>query len=105
MKLQVPLFGGAVTNDFTLFMERDAIVPIHDFSPGWVMTAKAGSALEFGAGAVWQNGLSLTPDRLAPKIRDNAYSTVTKMPVMGAERMRRPWTAPTGTITPSRASS
>jgi hypothetical protein len=84
LKLELPTFNGSITHYFTLFMERDAIAPIHDFSPGWMMTAKAGSAFEFGTGVVWQNGLSFNPDRLAPKTANNAYSKRTNLPVMGA---------------------
>lgn len=84
IKLDLPTFGNRVNHTFTLFMERDAIAPIHDFSPGWVVTAKPLASLELGAGAVWQNGLSLAPSRLSPKTANNAYNKATNRPVMGA---------------------
>jgi hypothetical protein len=83
-KLSVPTFGDKVTHDFTIFMERDAIAPIHDFSLGYVLAAEPAPFLDLGAGVVWANALSLNPDRLAPETRQNAYSTETHLPVKGA---------------------
>jgi hypothetical protein len=83
-KFSLPTYEGKVNHDFTLFMERDAIAPIHDFSLGYVIAVKPVSFLDFGGGVVWSNALSLNPDRLAPRVKDNAYSTITNLPVKGA---------------------
>jgi hypothetical protein len=71
--LNLPTFGGKVTHDIGLYMERN-ISPTHDLSPAYLVTVKPSSAFEFGAGLVWQNGLSLRGDSvLAPNQRLNAY--------------------------------
>jgi hypothetical protein len=72
-RLNLPTMGGMVTHDFSLYMERN-ISPTHDFSPAYLVTVKPSSAFEFGAGFVWQNGLSMRGDSvLAPRQRLNAY--------------------------------
>jgi len=84
----LPTFGGILTHELTLFMERD-YEPTSDFSPGYLITAKPARFLELGAGLEWAHALSLNPDRLSPrKTHDdtinNGYSKVTKMPLRGA---------------------
>lgn len=71
--LNLPTLGGMVTHDFALYMERN-ISPTHDLSPAYLVTVKPSSAFEFGAGLIWQNGLSFRGDSvLAPHSRLNAY--------------------------------
>ena len=71
--LTFPTLGGKVSHDIALTMERN-ISPTHDLSPAYLVTVKPSSAFEFGAGLVWQNGLSLRGDSvLAPRARLNAY--------------------------------
>jgi hypothetical protein len=81
--LWVPTFDGMITHELTLFMERD-ITPLHDFSPGYLVTARPNSVFEVGAGVVWQNAISFKPSRLAPKTTQNAYGKTTNMPVLNA---------------------
>ena len=81
----VPTFGGKLTHEFTVFMERD-YEPTSDFSPGYLVTYKPASFIEFGAGVVWAHALSLNPDRLAPnKTHEdtlfNGYSKRTNRPM------------------------
>ncbi len=85
-RLDLPTFDGKVTHEFGLYMERN-ISPTHDFSPSYLVTVKPSSAFEFGAGVVWQNGLSLRGDSvLAPELRINAYNKTTKLPLSVADR-------------------
>lgn len=84
LRYTLPTFGGLLTHDFTLFMERD-YEPLNDFSPGYNLTARPLPYLELGAGVVWAHGLSVRPSRLAPKTKVNAYSKTTNMPVFGAD--------------------
>lgn len=71
--LNLPTLGGRVSHDIALYMERN-ISPTHDLSPAYLVTVKPASAFEFGAGLIWQNGLSLRGDSvLAPRNRLNAY--------------------------------
>jgi len=88
VRFTLPTFGGRVTHDFTLFMERD-YEPTSDFSPGYVITAKPVNYLELGAGVVWAHALSLNPDRLSPRktLSDtltNGYNKATGRPIRGA---------------------
>lgn len=85
-RFELPTFGGMVKHDFGLYMERN-ISPTHDFSPSYVVTVKPSPAFEFGAGVVWQNGLSLRGDSvLAPELRLNGYNRNTKLPLSVADR-------------------
>jgi hypothetical protein len=72
-------------------MERN-ISPTHDLSPAYLLTVKPSSAFEFGAGLVWQNGLSLRGDSvLAPEQRLNAYyksGPYANLPLPQADRDR-----------------
>jgi hypothetical protein len=79
----LPTMGGMVTHEFTAYMER-GIQPLHDISPGYLVTARPASFLEIGAGVVWAHAISLAPKRLSPKNENNAYSKTTNMPVKGA---------------------
>jgi hypothetical protein len=73
LRFTLPTFGGKVTHDITLYMERD-YAPAHDLSPGYVLTIKPSAFIEFGAGMVWANGISFKPDSiLSPIDRRNAY--------------------------------
>lgn len=82
-RLTIPTFGGKVTHDITLHMERDVAQPLHDFSPGYMITAKPNNFVEVGAGFVWSNAISFKPSRLAPKKENNAYVKSTGLPVKG----------------------
>jgi hypothetical protein len=79
-RLTIPTFSNKLSHDITLYMERD-LEPAHDLSPGYMVTFKTGEFLEIGAGLIWSHAISLNSDRLAPKTDDNAYNTVTKLPV------------------------
>jgi hypothetical protein len=80
----LPSFNGKLTHDFTLFMERD-IEPIHDLSPGYIVTAKPVPFVEVGAGAVWAHAVSLKKETerngITPNRIENAYSKTTDRPV------------------------
>lgn len=79
LHLDVPLLGGKLKNDFTLFMERD-LEPTNDLSPGYVVTYKPVEFLELGAGAVWSHAISFEPSRLDRKDPANQYSKATDKP-------------------------
>jgi hypothetical protein len=79
----LPTLDGKVTHEFTVHMERDYAQPLHDFSPGYMVTAKPIPAVEIGGGVVWSNALTFSSKRLAPKDPNNAYSKSTGLPVMG----------------------
>lgn len=79
---QMPMLGGKLVHDATLFMERD-IEPTNDLSPGYMVTYKPTSFLEVGAGVVWSHALSLNEKRLSPKSQRNAYAKSTGKPVLG----------------------
>lgn len=84
--LTIPTMGGKVTHDIGLFMERN-ISPTHDLSPTYLVTVKPSPAFEFGAGLVWQNGISFRGDSvLAPEMRLNAYNKSTKVPLSLSDR-------------------
>jgi hypothetical protein len=89
--LNIPTLGGKVSHDIGLYMERN-ISPTHDLSPAYLLTVKPSSAFEFGAGLVWQNGLSLRGDSvLAPEQRLNAYyksGPYANLPLPQADRDR-----------------
>lgn len=87
-RLHLSTFGGRLTHDITLHMERDVAQPLHDFSPGYMVTAKPASFLEIGGGVVWSNAISFNSERLAREVEDNAYSKTTNMPVMGLTDFR-----------------
>lgn len=81
LRVNVPTMDGKVIHDFTFFMERD-IAPTHNISPGYEITLKPTSFLEFGGGAVWSHALPLKDERtISPKARVNAYNTVTGLPL------------------------
>ena len=82
VRFSLPTLGGMIKHEITLHMERDVAQPLHDFSPGYMVTAKV-PHLELGAGVVWSNALTFNSKRLAPKVADNAYSKSTGLPVKG----------------------
>lgn len=81
LRLNFNTMGDRLAHEFSLFMTREAIAPINDFSPGYLINAKLGSGFEIGGGVVWSNALSFKPSRLTPKNPKNAYSNTTKLPV------------------------
>lgn len=81
LRLMIPTFDGMLTHDLNLYMER-SLQPAHDISPGYMLTFKK-SGFKFGAGLVWSHAISLNSKRLSPKTDENAYNTVTKLPVKG----------------------
>jgi hypothetical protein len=82
VRFNLPMLGGKLSHDFTLFMERD-IEPTNDLSPGYMVTYKPVNFFEAGAGVVWSHALSINSDRLSPKHQRNAYSKSTGAPVQG----------------------
>ncbi|HAO98529.1 MAG TPA: hypothetical protein DCQ83_00635 [Fibrobacteres bacterium] len=83
-RLTIPMLGGNLTHDITMYMERD-LEPTNDISPGYVVSYKPLPFLELGAGIVWAHGISFNSDRLAPKKDANAYSKITNRPIKGAD--------------------
>lgn len=79
-RLSVPMLGGKLTHDLTMFMER-GVEPIHNFSPGYMVSFKPTPMFEIGAGGVWAHGLAWKPSKLSPKEEVNAYSKSAGLPV------------------------
>lgn len=63
---------GALVHDLSMTMERD-LQPNLDFSPAYNLRWMPAAFLEFGAGIIWANGLSLRPSKLSPNVPKNAY--------------------------------
>lgn len=80
----LPTFSEKVTHEFTLFSDRDW-EPLHDLSPGYMVTARPNSFLEIGGGMVWSHALPARPSRVSPKVFANAYSKTTGMPLAGLD--------------------
>lgn len=84
VRFNLPTFSGKVTHDFTFFMDRN-IEPIHDLSPGYLVTVKPNPVFEFGAGTVWAHAITMKKEGgangISPKKKDNAYSKTTDRPV------------------------
>ncbi len=83
--LSVPMLGGMLNHDVTLFMERD-IEPARDISPGYMLTVKPTPFVKLRAGGVWAHGLSFQSDKiLTPRSGndaiDNGYSKSTGLPI------------------------
>ncbi len=82
LKFDLPTFGGKLTHDFTLTMERDP-EPLYDFSPGYTFAWKPVSHFEIGGGLVWAHGLSVQPDSVVtPTSYKNAYDTRNGKPLL-----------------------
>jgi hypothetical protein len=81
-RFHFPTFGGKLTHDFTLTMERDP-EPLYDFSPGYVFTWKPVSHFEIGGGLIWAHGIPFQPDSvLTPRSPKNAYDTRNNRPLL-----------------------
>ena len=74
LRLNVPMMGGKIKHDVTLYMER-GIEPTHNITPGYMITAKPVPFFEASLGGVWSHGLPLKSEKLiTPKDPRNAYS-------------------------------
>lgn len=71
-KLTIPTFGGTLTHDLMLFMERD-FEPTYDISPSYQIAYKPSEAFEVGAGVTWAHGIPAKPSLTTPTDRANAY--------------------------------
>ncbi|MDB5049181.1 MAG: hypothetical protein JWO30_2252 [Fibrobacteres bacterium] len=80
-KVSWDLLGGNLRQDFLLFSEFNE-VPIFDFSPSYVATAKVGKAFEFGAGFSLHRWLAVKPSVTTPTRSSNSYIEVDNFPVI-----------------------
>lgn len=81
LRLTVPMLGGLLTHDVTLFMERD-IEPARDISPGYLLTVRPASFVTLRAGGVWAHGIPFQSSKnLTPKSENNAYSKSLGLPI------------------------
>lgn len=81
-RFHLPNFGGMLTHDFTLTMERD-MEPIYDFSPGYTFAWKPVSRFELGGGLVWAHGLQTRADSvITPRSFKNAYDKRNGRPLL-----------------------
>ncbi len=90
-RLTLPTASNRVVHDVTLFVERD-IEPTGDLSPGYQITVRPTSFLEFGGGAVWAHALSFSSDKLTPKptdplLRGTYYDKRTKRPLLSSDNL------------------
>lgn len=83
----LPTFNEKITHEFTLLSDRDW-EPLHDLSPGYVVTARPTPFLEVGGGVVWAHAIPARPSRVKPESYSNAYSKTTGMPVAGLDTVR-----------------
>jgi hypothetical protein len=72
VKMKIPTFGGKLTHDLMLYMERD-FEPTYDISPSYQAAWKPSEAFEMGLGATWAHGIPVKPSLTTPKDRANAY--------------------------------
>lgn len=79
----MPTMGGLLTHDVTAYMER-GLQPLHDITPGYMITVKPTPFFNASAGVVWSHAISLNSKRLSPKAEANAYSKRTNRPVKDA---------------------
>ena len=84
VRINVPLLDCKLSNDITLFMERD-LEPANDLSPGYVASYKPVPFFEVGAGVVWAHALSLNSKRLSRHDDANKYSKSTGRPALGSD--------------------
>lgn len=80
----LPTFSDKVTHEFTLLSDRDW-EPLHDLSPGYLVTVRPAPALELGGGVVWAHAIPVRPSRVESKRYANAYSKTTGMPIAGLD--------------------
>jgi hypothetical protein len=86
VKLHVPMLGGKLKHEVTLFMERD-FQPTHNLTPGYLVSYAPTNFLSMGAGVVWSHGIELKRSSVqSPKMRINAYNTETDLPLDLADR-------------------
>jgi hypothetical protein len=64
--------GNSLNVNLIAFSEHD-IYPQFNVSPGLLVSYKVGNIVEFGAGAVFSNLISVNDDKTTPKKRKNAY--------------------------------
>jgi hypothetical protein len=92
VKLHLPMLGGKLKHELTLFMERD-YQPTHNLTPGYLATYQATPFLSIGAGAVWSHGLPLKRSTIVtPKTRINAYDKDTEEPLTLSDRAKPGYT-------------
>jgi hypothetical protein len=78
IRVHLSHFDHKITQDFTLFMERD-YVPQFDFTPSYLVNADF-DFLEFGAGVSFNHFLPVKPSLLKPKQASNAYVSLETFP-------------------------
>jgi hypothetical protein len=77
------MMNGLLTHDVTAYMERD-LQPLHDITPGYMLTVRPVKFLDVAAGVVWSHAISFNGKRLTPKDEGNAYSKRTGLPVISS---------------------
>jgi hypothetical protein len=88
LKLHLPMMGGKLKHEVTLFMERD-FQPTHNLTPGYLATYTPTPFFTMGAGVVWSHGIPLKRSSvIAPKTRINAYNTDTDLPLELSDRSK-----------------
>ncbi len=78
IRLHLSHLDHKITQDFTLFMERDN-VPQFDFTPSYLVAANF-DFIEFGAGISFNHFLPVKPSLLRPKLASNAYVSLESYP-------------------------
>jgi hypothetical protein len=73
VKLTLPTFGGTLTHNLMLFMERD-FEPTYDLSPSYQIGFKPSEGFSMGLGVTWAHGIPIKPSVTTPHNRANAYA-------------------------------
>lgn len=78
-RLHLESFGGALSQDFTLFFERD-YAPMFDITPSYVLTFAPGESFRMAAGASWNHLIPMKPSQIRPKNQANHHVTFADFP-------------------------
>jgi hypothetical protein len=83
-RLHFENLDGALTHDFTLFMERD-FAPFFDFTPTYLVSYRKG-IFQVGGGASFNHYLAIRPSQLTPKSPLSNYVTFANLPATVGSR-------------------
>lgn len=83
-RLHWDAFDGALSQDFTLFFERD-YSPMFDLTPSYLVNFKPGKVFEIGAGISYNHLIPMKPSQVRPKRDANHLVTFENLPANKAQ--------------------